>query len=402
MSAHLPKRIFIIDPCMGSMTGHWENFCRRFYQEFTSRGIETFIICQAQTKPEIVSGMNIIPTFNRSPFSNINTPELYQQETLYFAVDFLGIDKGMFKDGDWFICPTIFPQILKPLIDWIEDIKFDANIFCEILFQFPAGYERTTQPAHPNMPPGVSWDYSFMIEHYLAMAPLLAEHGEEQGFRYFASSEQLANNFSKLLHLPIKALPMPAPQVDNIKASERSSGMISVGYFGHSALEKGSAFLDDIVKATLATRSNVAFNLHINPNPDTQKILEVFNTPRERVHTVFGHLGQEALLSMMAGVDIVLMPYDPFKYKTTPSAIFTECAVLGKVFVIPDGTWMSVEAQKAGCGYVTYREFNAAAITAALEQAIADFPALAARADAAKIAFRQNHGIVQCVDALLA
>src|SRR4051812_43166747 len=103
----LPKRVFIIDPCLGSMTGHWENFCRRFYEELTARGIDVFIICQAQTKPEIISGMNVIPTFNRNPFSNINSQTLFDQESLYFAVDFHGIDKSLFKHGDWLICPTI-------------------------------------------------------------------------------------------------------------------------------------------------------------------------------------------------------------------------------------------------------------------------------------------------------
>lgn len=396
-----PRRAYIIDPCLGNMTGHWENFCRRIYGELEKRGIESCIICQKNPNPAIIAGLRVLPAFTRSPYTDMSTHELYLKECLTFMEEFSLIDTGMFKDGDWLICPTIFPQILRPLLEWIDQVKSGADIRSAIIFQFPAGNENTSSTHDSRVPAGISWAYDPMIERYLENKPLVHMMGHEEGVDYYASSQPLADNFSTLFGIAVNGLPMPAPLVHDAPHAAKT-GRVTIGHFGHAALAKGTQFLEEIITLTLAAFPRAEFLIHSNPNPETTAILQRLSQLRERVSMASGHIGQDALLSLMAKSDIALLPYDPAKYKTTPSAIFTECAAMGKVLVVPADTWMASEAQAAGLGHVLFDQFNAAAITQALHNAIQNYETLKQVSLKNRQRFLDTHGAAHFVDKMLA
>lgn len=413
--------VYMFDPCLGVMTGHWENFCRRFHDTFVQRGVECRIFCQAETSAEIVSGMAVIPTFTRSPFIDANDPVSFAEECEFFARDFAGIDTSCFRKGDLLIFPTIFPQILKPLMAWLENLTQLVDVEVLILFQFAGGVEKDHVPffrrlvqrgrslrdaaADParKLPRGLTWAYSPMIANYLTMKADIKRTRKNPHYRYFAASKELAHNFGKLFDLSVTAMPMPAPAVnlEALQPEAAQSEIVRVGYFGHASLEKGAQFLEPVIDKVLRSRSNVEFSLHVNANKDTVQILAPFKHPRERTHCVHGHITQEDMLEMMKGVDIVLMPYNAAKYRTTPSAIFTECMSWGKVTVIPDNTWICNEAKAVQTGCVVFRDYNAESIATALLQAIDRFPALQMQAHEAAKRFRKRHGIDRCVDMIL-
>src|ERR1700722_14104369 len=138
---------YIIDPCLGSATGHWENFDRRFSQELARRGYNVKIFSHLQTSEKIVGGLDIIPIFNRLPFVAMPTAREFADECRLYADDFDKIDRSMFQDGDIFICPTIFPQTMKPLLEWSQRVRQNCKVSFYIIFQFPAATERQDKPS---------------------------------------------------------------------------------------------------------------------------------------------------------------------------------------------------------------------------------------------------------------
>ncbi len=412
------KQAFIFDPCMGSMTGHWENFCRRLSDELTGRDIKTTIFCQEETRDEIIRGLDVVPIFTRSPFADINSDKNFTSECKFFEKDFAKIDKSVFDKDNLLIFPTIFPQTLKPMMEWCSDVVTPDKTRAAIIFQFPAGdesektrlfsrqgikkllYRPDRQEA--KMIKGVQWNYCPTIGHYLKLASGMRNRKDKQGYFYFSSSPQLGKNFSNLLDIAITPLPMPAPDiVANNNTSREERDYIKIGYFGHSSLAKGAQFLQEIIRRTGADYPRHQFSLHINPNPDTEKILEPFKDEIPNVTCKHGHISQQELFSMIGNVDITLMPYDPAKYTSTPSAIFTECVAHGNVMVIPQGTWMEKEAKKSGAGHICFSEFTAQDIYHALNTAISRYDELKKTAQKARQKFLGSHNVKLFIDKLL-
>jgi glycosyltransferase involved in cell wall biosynthesis len=413
------KRAFIFDPCMGSMTGHWENLCRRIHDEFQRRGAEVIIFGQSECDDAICHGLNVVPIFTRSPFNAIKSTKDFAEECSYFSQDFLKIDlhHWNFGPGDLLICPTLFPQVFSPLLQWCQNVVGPDRAKAALIFQFPAGEDllessATKGPLQTNWlqkilesfggkkKPMMRWKPSKTIEFYKSILPDLKEKSPENGYYYYGSSSELASNYQALFDTDVHPLPMPAP-IHDLPQNNQKDRPLTVGYVGHSALAKGTQFLHEVVTRATKEFQDVEFQLHINPNPDTVDMLKVFDKPMDRVHCRYGHLSQEDLLTMIRDFDIALMPYDPLKYTSTPSAIFTECMTQGKVFVIPNGTWLAGQAHTVRAGYVTYDIYSADGIYRALKYAISHFPDLQKKSQTAKDEFARKHSIKAFVDVLL-
>jgi hypothetical protein len=73
---------------------------------------------------------------------------------------------------------------------------------------------------------------------------------------------------------------------------------------------------------------------------------------------------------------VIVLAYEAQPYTAGSSGVFVEAASFGKAVVVPHGTWMSEQiADGRGAG-TTFAQPKAEAISAAISQAIADFPRL--------------------------
>lgn len=409
---------------MGGMTGHWENLCRRISDEFEKRGIQTIIFGQEKFKDNIISGLNFEGVFTRSPYVEMKKEKDFLKECKIFDDDFNKIDKGRFNGNDILIIPTVFPQTLLPFINWSKDIVDKKGAHAAIIFQFPGGEEKNNSKikkprllrrlkkfikalfideiCRRDTLKSISWQESKQISYYFDIYKSVSET-KTKNYRYFASSDELAENFSKIFKLKITPLPMPAP-VNKFNVDYQitnNDSKITIGYFGHASLAKGAQFLMSIVKKTIPMHENTEFLLHINPNPDTENILEPFKNKLNRVECVHGHINQEKLMEMIDATDIVLMPYDPIIYTTTPSAVFTECMMKGKVFVTPNHTWIARQSKQFGAGVVLFDSFDFDAIYGALDKAIINYKELKKLSIKAREFFVKTHNIENFINIIL-
>ncbi|HEX4045683.1 MAG TPA: hypothetical protein VHZ76_08475 [Gammaproteobacteria bacterium] len=425
------KRIFIFDPCFGALTGHWENYCKRLYHELVERGFQVKVFGQVHPNNKIIEGINFEPVFTYSPYVFMPNMHAFNQQASLFLNNFNAINTAEFQDGDIFIFHSIFPQTFSAILEWTKELSLQKKIITALFFQFPPANAKKhenvvsklfcwlqkklshNQHYHSNM----VWVENNNVRFYQQSSIEVSRLVDAGSHILLASTDVLSQNFSALFRKKVHYLPMPGEKLPNppiinmVDISKKNAlspidhnffPSIKIGYFGHSALEKGGQFLRYIVERTLILYPNAEFVLHINPNPDTEIHLERFKIHKlPNVSCHFGHLEQTTIMSLMAQVDILLMPYSPHKYATTPSAVFTEGMPLQKIFVLPKGTWMSEEAKKYNAGYTTFSAYHQDSILRALMSAIIHFKTLKQKSIMAGIKFYQENNMTNYIDVLM-
>ena len=407
------KRIFVFDPCFGEMTGHWENYCIRLYDELVARGCVVKVFGQSKFHTSITRHVNFQPVFEGSPFGDYNHLAHFKQRSAQVLNDFRKINAAEFQDGDLFIFHSIFPHIFAAILDWTQEVLQHKNIVASFYFQLPpseskgrskSAIKRLYHNLKSFLPQNLKarkleWSNHNNIRFYQNSAKPLANWIKAGSHILFASTDLLKRNFSMMLDAPVFYLPMPGPLTNYPLTRHKEQGYIQVGYFGHSSFAKGGQFLRYIVEMTLSMHLNVKFVLHINSNAETEKYLDFFKTydnPNVTCH--IGHISPEKMSELMQQVDIILMPYAPIKYATTPSAVFTEGMPLQKVFIIPEKTWIHQEAVKYDAGYVCFTEHNQKNVLDALRKAISNYDYLAQKSLIAGKNFYRENNISNYID----
>ncbi len=413
------KRFFIFDPCFGSLTGHWENYCKRLYQELKNRGYTPLVFGQKNFDKRIVGPLNFEGVFEASPFLPARNMLDLKKISNLFLDDFEKIDANRFQDGDIFIFHSIYPNYFSAIIDWTKEIASKKRVVSTFFFQFPPSNRRSEIGFLKNLyfklrrkfagedssSPELEWADNNQVRFYQRTIPNLKKLVGKSHL-LMASTDVLSRNFSALFGLKVYYLPMPGEDLSDIiarsKQASQSKKQITIGYFGHASLEKGGQFLADLVEKTNQNYRNIDFILHINPNGETENYLAYFknkNHPNIKCH--YGHLSQDNMMELVAQVDIVLMPYSPIKYATTPSAIFTEAMPLEKVFVMPVDTWAYKEAVKYHAGISTFKNYSLKSIQVALNKAIDRFELLQEKSRLAGASFHNENNMKHYIDVFI-
>ncbi len=415
------KRVFLFEPCLGKMTGHWESNARRFRDEFLKRGIEMKVFCQTDPNPEILEQYDAIPVFATNPFNPMPDQAAFDTEYEKFSADFNKINKDLFQKGDLLLFCTVLPQTHKAAMEWLHPIIKKSGPKAGFIFMiapndFPADVNSRKYRLFTKLTRFqflrkrllkrlYTWPGCAHIDFYKNYIHQFNDKNEQTGYYYFGGSEEYRMNFEQIFGTPTRLLPFPtiSHTLDNVKAREPSkSGKIRIGYFGHSSLEKGGQFLEHIINATTAKCNNVEFHLHINPNIHTEEILaKLTSVTRPNVTFYKGHRSYQELIDLMHSVDINLLPYSPVKYAGAPSMVFTEAVNAGNVLVAPNYTWLSREAEKIGAGYCLFNDYNQESIANALIKAVHKFKRLKQKMPRAKKLFLREHNITRYMDSIL-
>lgn len=416
MQSVTKTRLFVFDPYFGALSGHWENYCRRLYQELKARGYEVTVFGQTEYKNEIVKNINFEPVFQASAY-NIPLRNMldFARISDSFLDDFKRIDADRFRDGDIFIFHSIFPQTYNALMDWTLELAVSKKIITTLFFQFPPAERKSPVTGLNKLfhklrslfygdekkQQEMEWVDNTYVKFYQKKNALLQKIAGKSHI-FMASTDTLSQNFSGLFGTKVHYLPMPGENLtrgDELSANDAKPTKIKIGYFGHASLEKGGQFIRYLVDATLDKHPDVQFVLHIHPNEETRKYLQHFVTASyPNVICYHGRLEQDKIIDLMNEVDIILMPYSPAKYATMPSAVFTEGMPMKKIFVLPEGTWAHREAIKYDAGFAAFRSYNQRSIYKALHTAIANIDELKKKNQTAGELFANENNMKNYID----
>ena len=394
--------IHVFDHGLGDWTGHWINFNRALSQEAEKRNRRCIHYGNNNIDRHIVGNdLTIIPTFQYHPWDSPRGEPVEDEKILYqlFLEDLKRIDVEGFNATDLLLFVTVTQNELRAILQWASELS-DNFPKLAVLFQFGEGVSSYV--------PGSSLSPVANIYYNAFQKSAL---NWKNKIRFFASSNQLANTFADLLSIEISTLCMPTCLIGsgldtpvhkaNNTIYQSSCKMPSISYVGHSALEKGAQFLHEIAVRTIEKYPAVIFKYHINPNKYCENVLKVFDYPISGIQCYKGHLETGHYYDLISNSEILLLPYDPLKYKYTPSAVFSEALSYGRVLVLPANTWLSKAAQDMETGFVSFPEYSADSIVIALHQALDDLNVLSTKANIAAKKWRDTNNVNRFFDSLI-
>jgi hypothetical protein len=99
--------------------------------------------------------------------------------------------------------------------------------------------------------------------------------------------------------------------------------------------------------------------------------------------------------------DLIVLPYEPDRYRQSGSGVATEAISDGIPIVVPPGSSMETLANTYQGGATAFSTWDADAVTSAIERAVANFEVLAKQSEAGAIEWRHNNGVRLFMDRFL-
>jgi glycosyltransferase involved in cell wall biosynthesis len=206
---------------------------------------------------------------------------------------------------------------------------------------------------------------------------------------FHSDTHILAAEFSRLTGLPFHVLPIPFDQ-DHLRRrlgeNRRPAKPLVIGYLGDARVEKNYADLPNAVaelwkeyvasgRARFVLQSN--FNIPGGELGILQASQKLSQYPADKVDLITTALNGADYYDRVADADIIVIPYDPERYRGRSSGILIEAMAAGKPVVTTRGSWMATQVTPHHAVLYTGRE----QLGRALAQAIDEFDRLKTGAD---------------------
>lgn len=231
----------------------------------------------------------------------------------------------------------------------------------------------------------------------IAARRLVAAAGEGRAI-FAASSDEMARSFAAVIGQPVQRVPLPqdyGEEPNTMPPPAAANPMIVV--LGRSLPRKGSHLLPIIILLARLISPRLRFFVQVTKDLWSVRLLRAI--PGVAVHE--GALDSAEYLKRVASSDIVLMPYRRQDYIGRTSGIFAECAALGRVAVVPGGTWLSDQIELERAAGVTYPDERSLSILRALLHAARALPQLSRDARARADYWWQNESVSAFADRIL-
>lgn len=370
------KRCIILDPCLGALEGHWSSYINHLIKAINSAGIKNILIfSNVKQKDNLLINIKATPLFRNLIYCKEEERESYSQS---FFEDLCNLKVNINED-DLIICPSVYPCFLQALISWINHLKFEPH--SAVLLQLGDGINFFAQEKKIFLD-----DYHIGAYRNINLA-LDLEKEKLSNVLFFSPSLMLSSMLTSLLGCNVYELPMIQK---NVTFSNKKNKNLKIGIFGHTSIEKGAFYIQEIIDFILKSNKKISFNFHLMTNNDTESVEQSFRYPQDRVSILKGWLSEEKLNSFIDDTDIVILPYLASRYRFMPSAIFSQSFSMGKVIVAPQNTTIHRDLIKFRGGYEVFDDFTALSIINATERAIKNYSTLRKRSELARDSFRTD------------
>ncbi len=224
----------------------------------------------------------------------------------------------------------------------------------------------------------------------------LRVHPAHSQVRVFTDSDALTDDYADRLQYRVQTAPIPVDALFSALAVPRPSAPVVIGYFGDARLEKGYQHFPRLATLLSPALDAGAVRMVLQSN---------FNVPggeagiaparealvnRPGVTVLDRPLQDVEYAQHLGATHLVVLPYQADRYVARTSGIVAEAIHAGVPLVVPEGTWMSEQLRRHGAG-VTFDPWQADGLECAVERAIDRIPELLSRASYRRAAFVAFH-----------
>ncbi len=385
-------RAWILDNGLLDHTGHHYNNSAGLRDECLRRGIPTRCLVHRHAQPLVVRALGAQAVFDFGPY------DLASMDPLAGPLENLILQGRSFAEG----MLTVKTELAA------DDLMLVPTTLQKEVYGCALGLAQLAPELRPRLV------LNFVVENFFApgtrtlgpMASLYRFATRQLGrvlpaerMLLTANGTELARWLTEVLALPVSALPIPKAYLPDAPSHAADGSPTLVAILGHSRAEKGFHLVPELV----ARHPQLRFLIQVSP-AGAESLWKngagALQSARN-AELVQGTLEPDAYHALLSRADVVLMPYDPALMSLRSSGVFSEAVAAGKVTVVPAGTWMAGHlAEGRGAG-VTFDEFSAPGISAALDEAVARLPQLSAGALASAPAWRAPQSTAAYLDRVL-
>ncbi|WP_319287251.1 glycosyltransferase [Desulfosarcina sp.] len=322
--------------------------------------------------------MDALPLFQHNHYE-----KLFRRRYLGPLLDFRFFGRAMRKQllslpsetitaADILVCPLTRARAMFGLALWLARTPREKHPFLAINFMI----DDISHPSNKrkrrilNIKPEKFYRFAFSrLRKRLAPDRLLLSAG---GIAF-------AQAMTRILNHPVQAFPLPVQHEIPFARFDNPSPEQSplIVFLGSMRKNKGSDLAGAVIRRVLQHHPCCRFYLQANPVCWEERWGdEIGPVGMTRVHIHRGEMAQEEYQNTMNRADLVLIPYLPAGYTLQTSGVFSEAMAMGKVSIIPEGTWMADMFLKFGGGGVLYPRHEVGAIVEAILKGLEHLPQL--------------------------
>jgi glycosyltransferase involved in cell wall biosynthesis len=394
----------IVASGLQGLGGHNFTYTEIVRDSFRERGVEPLVLVNKAVSAEFASTFRLRPAFLRGAYDfprpgTWSTFIAWRTWALEFANELAG---ALPSGGANIFSHTISEFELQAWARLAPRLPKDASL--TLLFRGTPGYrqmpwwKRTLHPYFGHRP--------------ACLRSLRAALGTR--FRAVTDSEELSADLRVVYRGRVETFPIPIDPMVLARNQQRNtawaSSDLTLGYLGDGRPAKGFDLLPLVAKAT-ANTPGVRLLLQCFPpggrsgaSPSFDRAREALEQARasgQSIKLVEDRLSREDYASLVAAMDVVIIPYTSHEYRESTSGIFAEAVATGKPVVVPAETWMAAELERGFGAGVIYAPGGRESLANACLEAIRRQHELSSRAARVADPYAKRNSPGALVDQLL-
>lgn len=396
-SAGQAPRICYIDASLRNNIGHYANSCRHIAGEFRRRNFAVDIYANRDLAPALARELGASPFCRHAVYDTITAytclNTLQPLDHWLARVSFLSDLRSIWRRGPYGLVfiNSVLPAQLAAVAWWLDSFPLGAAPRVAVEFGAPTG--DGFRDSWWRQFPKFYRDARTVLNRCSGPPPFL-----------FTFDPSASAEYTALLGHPVATMPAvhagkgePRPRIP------KTASRITVAFIGHQRTEKGYHLIPAIVRELRSRGVRITVLVH-NGDPEEVMVSSKLRTMAAADPQL--QFEQKAADStywqeLLSRSDMIVLPYDPTRYRASYSAVAVEAVGEGIPMVVPGGTTMHALVNTYQGGGMTFAGWDVKPIADAIEAAAANFGDMARHAAAGAIEWRRTNGAAHFVDRLL-
>lgn len=188
-------------------------------------------------------------------------------------------------------------------------------------------------------------------------------------------SDWLSASMEAAHGVAVRVVPVPSDFTVGERDITRVGSGLNVTFLGDGRHERGLFMIPEVMVRCEAGRPqslSVRFRIQVNDSPTKWPFSRAgaISQPRApRIEIIRGPISDEAYRQEIIAADVLLLPYDPSRYRARTSQVLVDGLAAGVPAVVPARTWMADH-----CAAVSpYERWNPASVSAAVVEVLSEY-----------------------------
>ncbi|HUY35696.1 MAG TPA: glycosyltransferase [Pirellulales bacterium] len=336
------SHFFLADPSLISVSGHCWSYLRSLIAPAQRLGYQTVLLGNRAVDPELRAAHDIKPLFQCSCDVRFGVHD----ET--FVVHNRALRDDLDMATRWYnigrrdvvFLNTLRHWALIGMVDWLESLPPERRPCVVLVMHFTA---------HPN--PHLR---SETLPYYKAGFDRIDRSPARDRIFLMADSQELVDEY-RTINDRLSWVVAPIPHGFPAAPVARGAGArLRLGSLGEARENKGFHLLPYLVRRVMASPEgrDVEFHLHVCFHDQKSPYYRQVRARLARLPVTMypDKLDEEQYARLLGQMDVVLLPYTLENYHAHTSGILSEAMAMGKLLVVPKGTWMARQVTTFGSG----------------------------------------------------